>query len=1096
MNHTWTSDLDIVLQSPSGQNVILLSDHGGSNNLSNTTITFSNAAATTVPNVLNIPSGTYRPTNTAGPDTWPAPGPGPITQINPNLATFTGDMNGTWRLFTNDQVGGDLGNINGGYEINFQIPPSPPPVGWTFLWAPAAGLSSTTTNPVAASPSSTRTYTVIGTAPGGCQTSAAITIQVYQLPAVTSQPSNVTACAGTSVTFTVGGTGQGITYQWQVSTNGGGTYTNLANGTPYSGVNTATLTVNPVSAAMTGYRYRCVISGTCPPAANSVGAILTVNALPVVTIAQTTPTCGGVAGINGTALTASGATTYVWTPNGTGSGLYTNTTATTVYTGTNLATVYAAPTTNTIYTVTGTDGTTGCSNTATVGVVFTPPPPIITPASVTMCLGDPAVKLKSSSQVASSVQFCSGAISVPIPEGNFPNPPAGAATSNITASGIPANAVITAIGATINIDHPYVGDVIIVLRSPNGQIYNLDALLNATNNAGANFTNTKIMSNGVTRLNNGTAPWTGTFRADAVGATFVAFGFTLQGGPTGYAPTTQTIGPLAPTGAAANGQWTIAMYDAGAPDLGTLTSWCLNIEYYVGAVVNPTIWTPAAGLFSDANATVPYVAGTPVDSVWVRPTPSGVYNYQATVSSSGFDAFQTFSNPAPITIPSSGTGTPYPSNIVVSGLPGSGVSVESVVLRGLSHTWSNDIDVLLQSPTGQNVILMSDVGGTGGINNATYTFRDNGAAMATGAANGTGTYRPTNFADGSGGDTWPTPGPGAFTQANPALALFGNTANANGTWRLMVVDDVGGDQGQIANGWSIEFKYPTPGCTSAPRNVTVTVNQPTTITTQPVSQTVCTDKVATFTVAAGGSGPFAYRWQVSTDVGNTWANISNGGVYAGATSATLVITAPPVSMSGYFYRCVVTGAAPCASVTSFQVILTVNPLPTIVISAAPYTRLFPGLTTTLTSTVSPAAAQTYTWLRNGVAVSGANTGILNVDVDGMGLYTLRVTDVNGCTNTSNSVAILDSASGKCFIYPNPTSGQFQVRYYSVANNVLPRSVTVYNANGDRVLTQFYTIGRPYDRMDVDLRKSGKGLYWVEVGDMNGNRLTMCRVVVQ
>ncbi|TXH28437.1 MAG: T9SS type A sorting domain-containing protein, partial [Cyclobacteriaceae bacterium] len=123
-------------------------------------------------------------------------------------------------------------------------------------------------------------------------------------------------------------------------------------------------------------------------------------------------------------------------------------------------------------------------------------------------------------------------------------------------------------------------------------------------------------------------------------------------------------------------------------------------------------------------------------------------------------------------------------------------------------------------------------------------------------------------------------------------------------------------------------------------------------------------------------------------------------------------------------------------------------------------------------------------------------GILNVDVDALGVYSLRVTDVNGCTNTSNQVAILDSASSRCFIYPNPTSGQFQVRYYSVRNNVLPRSVTVYNANGDRVLTQFYTIGRPYDRMDVDLRKHGKGVYWVEVGDMNGNRLTMCRVIVQ
>jgi len=40
----------------------------------------------------------------------------------------------------------------------------------------------------------------------------------------------------------------------------------------------------------------------------------------------------------------------------------------------------------------------------------------------------------------------------------------------------------------------------------------------------------------------------------------------------------------------------------------------------------------AAGLFSDAAALVPYVAGTGVDSVWTRPTPSGVYTYQVTVN--------------------------------------------------------------------------------------------------------------------------------------------------------------------------------------------------------------------------------------------------------------------------------------------------------------------------------------------------------------------------------------------------------------------------------------------------------------------------------
>jgi hypothetical protein len=167
-----------------------------------------------------------------------------------------------------------------------------------------------------------------------------------------------------------------------------------------------------------------------------------------------------------------------------------------------------------------------------------------------------------------------------------------------------------------------------------------------------------------------------------------------------------------------------------------------------------------------------------------------------------------------------------------------------------------------------------------------------------------------------------------------------------------------------------------------------------------------------------------------------------------------------------------------------------------VISANPYTSLFPGLSTTISSTVSPNAAATYTWLRNGVPVAGASTGTLNVDVDGLGDYQLRVLDVNGCTNISNLLTIKDSASAKCFIYPNPNSGQFQVRYYSAANNVLPRTLTVYDAKGDRVLTQLYTVGRPYDRMDVDMRAYGKGMYWVEIGDRNGNRLTMCRVIIQ
>ncbi|MEI9956392.1 MAG: T9SS type A sorting domain-containing protein [Ferruginibacter sp.] len=273
----------------------------------------------------------------------------------------------------------------------------------------------------------------------------------------------------------------------------------------------------------------------------------------------------------------------------------------------------------------------------------------------------------------------------------------------------------------------------------------------------------------------------------------------------------------------------------------------------------------------------------------------------------------------------------------------------------------------------------------------------------------------------------------------------------------------------------------------------VNVNTPAAITTQPTAAAVCTDKVTSFTAAATGSA-ITHNWRVQTVTGGAWADVADGGVYSGSKTGTLVITAPPVSMNGYSYKDSVS-TTPCAAAVSNAVKLTVNPLPTINLSVAPYRKLFPGLLTTITAAVTPAAA-TYTWLRNGATVANATSASLLVDVNGLGDYSLRVTDVNGCNSTSVIVSITDSASGKFFIYPNPNNGLFQVRYYSAAGNVnLPRGINVYDARGKRVLVQNYSISTPFARMDVDLRSFGSGVYWLELVDMNGNRLATGRAEV-
>jgi hypothetical protein len=120
---------------------------------------------------------------------------------------------------------------------------------------------------------------------------------------------------------------------------------------------------------------------------------------------------------------------------------------------------------------------------------------------------------------------------------------------------------------------------------------------------------------------------------------------------------------------------------------------------------------------------------------------------------------------------------------------------------------------------------------------------------------------------------------------------------------------------------------------------------------------------------------------------------------------------------------------------------------------------------------------------------------LVVNVDGLGDYTLRVTDVNGCTSTSGKITISDSSSGRVFIYPNPNTGLFQVRYYSSFNTIAPRGINVYDARGKRVLTQSYAISAPYSRMEVDLSNHGSGLYMIEVVDVDGNRLAIGKAEV-
>jgi hypothetical protein len=100
---------------------------------------------------------------------------------------------------------------------------------------------------------------------------------------IDDEPDAETVCENGTVSFSVAISGVGSpAYQWQVSSDGGNTWTDLADGLPYLGVQTDQLTINPVALGMNGYQYRCVMTDSDNGCVyNSDGAVLTVRPAPV-----------------------------------------------------------------------------------------------------------------------------------------------------------------------------------------------------------------------------------------------------------------------------------------------------------------------------------------------------------------------------------------------------------------------------------------------------------------------------------------------------------------------------------------------------------------------------------------------------------------------------------------------------------------------------------------------------------------------------------------------------------------------------------------------------------------------------------------------
>ena len=163
-----------------------------------------------------------------------------------------------------------------------------------------------------------------------------------------------------------------------------------------------------------------------------------------------------------------------------------------------------------------------------------------------------------------------------------------------------------------------------------------------------------------------------------------------------------------------------------------------------------------------------------------------------------------------------------------------------------------------------------------------------------------------------------------------------------------------------------------------------------TIINQPTLSPSCSGEPEVLSVTASSEAT-GYRWEISTDGGNSFTPLFNAALYSGVNTSSLSITDNSL-LDTYQYRVVISEANNTCPTTSNPVTFVVNPSPTISGTLV----ACPTLTSQLSATTSPSLSTPWISASTNVATID-NTGIVTAESVGTSLITY--TDINGCTET-------------------------------------------------------------------------------------------------
>jgi hypothetical protein len=183
------------------------------------------------------------------------------------------------------------------------------------------------------------------------------------------------------------------------------------------------------------------------------------------------------------------------------------------------------------------------------------------------------------------------------------------------------------------------------------------------------------------------------------------------------------------------------------------------------------------------------------------------------------------------------------------------------------------------------------------------------------------------------------------------------------------------------NGYGYRAVFTNSVGSATTASATLTVQTAPTVTTAPKNTTVNAGQSVTFTAAASGNPPPTVQWQVSSDGGSTWSNIT------GATSTSYTIANTTASQNGYLYLAVFTNTVGAATTTSAT--LTVRYAP-IVISSPTSQTVTAGNSVSFTASASGNPTLTVQWQ---VSTNGGSTWS-NISGATSTTYTLSTTSAS------------------------------------------------------------------------------------------------------